>query len=299
MHPKKIKEAFSRGENITSLLKKIANNSENTEEFIETAYDLQSGSYVKLLDSPEHKAHKELYGKAIAAEILSLTDPGSIVEAGIGEGTTFSHVIKNMDNSISHAHGFDIAWSRIATCRNWLERSGMHDMFLSVASLLHTPYLDSSFDVVYTSHTIEPNGGSEEQILHELYRITSRYLVLLEPGYELASPEAQARMKEHGYCRNLAGCAEKLGMKVVKHELFSQSINPMNPTALIVIEKNPDAESAVPKLACPRFGDPLEDFVDALYSEVSLRAYPKIRGIPCLREMDGIIASAYNQFTNS
>ena len=206
--------------------------------------------------------------------------------------------MQNMGNANSHAHGFDIAWSRIATCRNWLEMSGIDNIFLSVASLLHTPYLDSSFDVVYTSHTIEPNGGSEEQILRELYRITSRYLVLLEPGYELASPEAQARMEENGYCRNLAGCAEQLGMKVVKHELFSQSVNPLNPTALIVIEKNPNAESAVPQLACPRFGDPLEDFEDALYSDVSLRAYPKIKGIPCLRKTDGIIASAYKQFAN-
>ena len=298
MHPKKIKEAFARGENITSLLKKVADHKQNTEEIIETAYDLQSGSYVKLLDSPQHKAHRELSGKGIAAEILNLTNPKSILEAGIGEGTGFSFVVQNIGESIQYAHGFDISWSRIATCRNYLEKQDMSNTFLSVASLLHMPYVDNSFDFVYTSHAIEPNGGHEEPILRELYRVTSRYLILLEPGYELASPEAKARMEQHGYCKDLAGCAGRMGMRVIKNQLFPHTGNPMNPTALIVIEKQPGANSAVPQLACPRFGDPLEDSVDSLYSSQSLRAYPKIKGIPCLRIGDGIIASAYRQFEN-
>lgn len=40
MHPTKIKAAFDRGENITDLLKKLNLANENTEEIIETAYDL-------------------------------------------------------------------------------------------------------------------------------------------------------------------------------------------------------------------------------------------------------------------
>lgn len=277
-------------------MKKLKKAHENTEQIIETAYDLQSGNYVKALEKPQNHAHKSEYGAAIAREILALTTPGSIVEAGIGEGTTFSFVLNQLDQAVAHAHGFDISWSRIATCRDWLHSNGVDDVFLSLASLLHIPYLDSSFDVVYTSHTIEPNGGNEEPILKELYRVASRYLVLLEPGYELASAESQARMEEHGYCKDLVGIAERLGMRVVKHELFTVSANPLNPTAMTVIEKDADAESAVPRLGCPRFGDPLTNHADSLYSEVSLRAYPKIKGISCLRSGDGIIASAYDRF---
>lgn len=225
-----------------------------------------------------------------------MTTPGSVVEAGIGEGTTFSFVLKHLVDSVRHAHGFDIAWSRIATCRKWLKHNGLNDVFLSMASLLHMPYKDSSFDVVYTSHTIEPNGGNEEPILKELFRVSSRYLILLEPAYEFASEESRSRMERLGYCRNLVGVAEGLGMRVVKHELFAHCANPMNPTAIIVIEKDANAMPAIPRLACPRFGDSLADFDDSLYSEVSLRAYPKIKGIPCLRPSDGIIASAYNKF---
>ncbi|WP_197171978.1 class I SAM-dependent methyltransferase [Novipirellula aureliae] len=267
----------------------------NTQEIIETAYDLQAGSYIRALDDEWMMAHKIEYGKAIADQIRELTDPTSIIETGVGEGTTLSFVLQHLNAPSVDAHGFDISWSRIACCRQWMQKYWSGNCFLSVASLLHLPYADSCFDVVYTSHTIEPNGGNELAILKELYRVTSRYLILLEPGYELASPEARERMENHGYCTGLVEKAATLGMSVIKHELFGLSANPMNPTALIVIEKFPDAPSATPRLACPNFGDSLEDYGDAFYSPGSLRSYPKIGGIPCLRREDAVIASAYQR----
>ncbi len=293
MDPKELANAYARGENITALLKNLSQVDYNTEEVIETAYDLQAGSYIASLNDPIMYHHKADYGEAIAQEILALTRPTSILEAGVGEGTTFSFVLQNLNQPALEAHGFDLSWSRIAYCRQWLQDNYSGSAFLSIASLLNLPYLDNSFDVVYTSHTIEPNGGNEKAILQELYRVTSRYLVLLEPGYELASEEAQKRMVQHGYCRDLVNCAESLGMKVLKHELFPHTANPLNPTAITIVVKDATANPAIPKLACPHFGYPLIDRPDSLFSPESLRAYHKIQGIPCLRSQDGIIASAY------
>ena len=293
MTPKEIKEAFERLENITELLRRESNSEQNTEEIIETAYDLQTGSYVKALETAEMLKHKEDYGEAIAAEISGLTSASSILEPGVGEGTTMSFVIRSFDNKPRHVHGFDISWSRIACCRDWLFSQGCTDVYLSLASILHTPYLEDSFDVVYTSHTIEPNGGNEAAILSELYRIASRYVILLEPGYELADEEARARMKRLGYCTGLVDHAKALGMKVMQHKLFAHSANPINPTAITIIAKNPNAPPATPRLACPRYLTPLSDYSESLYSADSFRAYPKIKGIPCLRPEDGIIASTY------
>jgi uncharacterized protein YbaR (Trm112 family) len=182
----------------------------------------------------------------------------------------------------------------MAKCREWLESQNSANVFLSVASIFHAPYADNSFDVVYTSHTIEPNGGQELPILKELYRIASKFLVLLEPGYELASEEAKVRMKRLGYVTGLKVKSEQLGMRVLKHELFGVSANPLNPTALTVIEKHPMAAPATPTLACPRYGDLLQLHGDSLYSPGSMRAYPKILGIPCLRIEDGVVASKYD-----
>ncbi|MCA9086622.1 MAG: class I SAM-dependent methyltransferase, partial [Planctomycetaceae bacterium] len=186
-----------------------------------------------------------------------------------------------------------LSWSRVAMCRQWLNSQNANGVFLSVASIFHAPYADSSFDVVYTSHTMEPNGGQELAILQELYRITSRFLVLLEPGYEFASAEAQMRMERLGYVRELREKAEQLGMRVVENRLFDVTGNPLNPTAITIIEKNPSASPATPILACPRYGDVLQDYGDSFYSQDSMRAYPKIQGIPCLRVDDGIVASHY------
>ena len=109
MTPKELKEAFACGENITELLRRESNSEQNTEGIIEMAYDLQTGSYVKELETPELLKHKKKYGDAIVAEITDLTSASSILEPGIGEGTTMSFVVQAFDNRPPHIHGFDIS----------------------------------------------------------------------------------------------------------------------------------------------------------------------------------------------
>ena len=299
MHPSELRAAFERGENITDLLRRETKSDLNTEEIIETAYDLQTGSYVDALNDLSFRQHKVQYGEAIADVLTGLvSDGGSVLEPGVGEGTTLSFLMKSCSSSFEHFHGFDISWSRVAKCKQWLSSENIDNVFLSVASIFHAPYADNSFDIVYTSHTIEPNGGREVPILKELYRVASRYLVLLEPGFELATPEAQQRMTRLGYARGLKEHATSLGMKVLRHELFGLTANPLNPTAITVIEKNPAESVAQPQLACPRYGDPMVEHADSLYSPRSMRAYPKILGIPCLRIEDGIVASKYGAYSS-
>lgn len=154
---------------------------------------------------------------------------------------------------------------------------------------------DNSIDVVYTSHSIEPNGGYEEPILRELFRITRKFLILLEPGYEIAGDEARRRMEAHGYCRNLKGTAESLGYRVLEHKLFPLTANPLNPTALTIIQKDATGEPPSHILACPRFKTPLEELGGMLFSPEALLVYPVVGGIPCLRIENGIVASKYKE----
>jgi len=296
MHPSQIKAAFDQGKNITQLLREQTGAAGNTERIIETAYDMQAGVYVNDMNDPAIFAHKVRYGRAIADQLSRLTDCTSLLEPGTGEGTTLSFVLDAFDKPGMAVHGMDISWSRLATCRKWLADRGHPSVQLAIASLFHLPYADASFDVVYTSHTIEPNGGNEQSILRELYRVASRHLVLLEPAYELSPPELQQRMDSLGYCKGLVAHAEALGMRVATHELLGHDDNPKNPTAITVIEKTPDAPPATPQLVCPRFGDALEDRGAELFSPGSLHVYPKVMGIPCLRPESGVIASAYDRF---
>lgn len=293
MHPQELRTAFQQGANISALLRARAPGGLPSEETIEVAYDLQAGGYIRALKRPDLWAHKERYGKKIAAVLAGLGQVDSLLEAGIGEATSLSFVLEAMAQPPQAVHGFDLAWSRVDCARHWLASRGRGDVFLSVARLSQIPYRANSFDVVLTSHALEPNRGQEAALLSELYRVTSRYLVLLEPAYELADDAARARMDHHGYCRGLPDAARALGFKVLRHELWDECFNPMNPTALTIIEKTPYAAPASPALACPCFGDELELQHDAYYSPASMRAYPIIRGIPCLRPEKAVVASRF------
>ena len=188
-----------------------------------------------------------------------------------------------------------MSWSRTFYAKNYLQRHNITNTSLCCGDLLNIPFLDDSIDVVYTSHSIEPNGGQEEQILRELYRVTRKFLILLEPDYKLSSKESKERMDLHGYCKNLDTIAHSLGYNVLKHEPFSLSYNPLNPTALTIISKQSDTPSPSEVFACPKLKTPLKKIANAMYSPESLTAYPILDDIACLKIENGIFASKYQE----
>lgn len=292
----KLKELYDKGENISAYLRNEAGSDFTKEEIIEISYDLQTGSYIKGMEDSHHLAFKKLYTKEIAKEILTLCTPSTIMEAGVGEATTLSGVIQNLSSDIK-SFGFDISWSRAAYANQWLKKQSIHNATICTGNLLDIPFVDNAIDVVYTSHSIEPNGGKEEEILKELYRVTKKYLILLEPGYELANDDAKSRMDSHGYCKNLKSTAEALGFNVIKYQLFPFSANPLNPTALMIIEKKEQTEPFHSELfACPKFKTPLVKIGGMYYSENAMSIYPVILDIPCLRTENRILASKYKEF---
>jgi uncharacterized protein YbaR (Trm112 family) len=151
--------------------------------------------------------------------------------------------------------------------------------------------LDNSIDIVYTSHSLEPNGGKEVEALKELYRITRKYMILLEPSFEFANLEAKARMKKHGYVTELYASAIKLDYKIIEHRLFDYYSNPLNPTGLIIIQKKATGSNNS-NLVCPISHTELINYSDSLlYSKESFLAYPIIDKIPCLLKENSILAT--------
>ena len=205
--PRELRDLYEQGVNITRFLREAQGIPHNTDEIIELAYDLQAGSSIDAIENEDLERHRRAYTAEVARTILSLCEPTSILEAGVGEATTLSGVLHNMGADVS-SYGFDLSWSRVACAKRWLSSQGVDTTTLCTGNLLHIPFADNSIDVVYTSHSIEPNGGNEKPIVEELFRVARKYLVLLEPCYELAHHEARKRMDAHGYCKNLRGIAE-------------------------------------------------------------------------------------------
>jgi ubiquinone/menaquinone biosynthesis C-methylase UbiE/uncharacterized protein YbaR (Trm112 family) len=292
---KELKALYNKGENISQFLRQQQGTSTNDRSIIEASYDLQAGSYVRSMADPKKAQYKKDYTSRIADVISSLCQPFSIVEAGVGEGTTLSGVLGHFDDNVK-SYGFDLCWSRVAYARKWMAQYSNSETTLFTGDLFNIPLQDKSIDVVYTSHSIEPNGGKEEALIKELYRITGRYLVLLEPGFELASQEAKERMESHGYCKNIAETAKNLGYQVIQHELFPVTANPLNPTALTIIKKADSFSfDEVSPLACPVYKTPLVAYPDIMYSQEALTAYPIIQSIPCLRAENSVTASHFEE----
>lgn len=290
--PRQLKELYERGQNISFFLREESGLRQNTREIIELCYDLQAGSYSAALADEKNAKDQEDFSRGVAGAIARLCEPASLLEAGVGEATTLSGVLQNLPITVA-SHGFDLSWSRVAYASRWLHQNGIEDTVLCSGALQDIPFLSNSIDVVYTSHSIEPNGGAEEPILRELYRVARRFVLLFEPAYELASDSARQRMESHGYCRNLVGTAESLGYDVLEHEVFTHGTDPQNPTALTVIRKETDTEIPSAVLACPRFKTPLKPLGGMLFSPEALMVYPIIGGIPCLRIENGVLASKY------
>lgn len=285
----KIKELYANGDNIIQYLKSIGNNDTNTIEDILISYDFQAGSYIQGFSKNQEYNHK--YCKTLSEIIDKIGNVQSIIEVGVGEATTLNTVIRNLENKPSDILGFDISWSRLKFAKEFLTDIKLNSVKLFTANLFNIPLLDNSMDVVYTSHSIEPNGGKEEEALKELYRITNKYLILLEPSFEFANDEARARMKKNGYITKLHATAKKLGYQIKEHRLFEHSVNPLNPTELIIIEKN-DKSSNNSNLVCPISNTELVNYSESLlFSKESFLAYPVIDGVPCLLKENSILAS--------
>jgi SAM-dependent methyltransferase len=225
--------AFREGKNVAATLREHLGTDRNTPETIEIAYDLQAGSYVK---SAEEKPE---FIQAYAEQLADLLDPhlkagDTLLDVGTGEMTTLTHLSMALKTPLSRIYASDISERRLEVGRQYAQRHGIcAEAFRSELAAMPLP--DKSVDIVTTNHAIEPNGGRETEILLEFLRVARRKLVLFEPRYELATDEGKARMRQHGYVRDLPGHLEKLGGRVQSLTPLKLVHNPLNPTACIVV----------------------------------------------------------------
>jgi hypothetical protein len=286
-------EMYRRGENVMAKLRDGGN--ANSTTALLYAYDLQSGSYTRHMADPAFQAQRAAIASRIAGVLRDISCAG-LLEAGVGEATTLKPVLEALGRADLPVAAFDISLSRLLYARKVL---GAHAPAarLFAGELSQVPLLDGAVDTVFTFHALEPNRGRETAILRELLRVARRALVMVEPGYETAGPDAQARMDRLGYVRGLASTLRDLGFVPARHEPFGLDVNPLNPAMLTVVVKEGVAPSAV-----------LGDFVssvsgkrivrrpDCLFCPEDGHAFPVIAGIPCLAPANAVLVSHLESF---
>jgi SAM-dependent methyltransferase len=298
-----LRKAYEANENILRVCKeKLGSHSTNEQAAIMHSYELQAGSYIRrVTEDSEQKAKIMRYGRAIA-EVLEIYSPASILEAGVGEATTLVEVVKSLPPKMGKSiYAFDLSWSRVLLGRRYFEKEtsgqedqGKRDSHFFAGELEHIALPDNSFDVVFTSHAIEPNHGREQEILQELYRVTAGHLVLFEPAYELASKAARERMEYHGYCRGLKEIALANGWTVSRSELFEAREDAANPTMVLIIDKGlkPASEK---QYVSPFGGGPLVLHNGHYFNHEEGLVFPVLGEVPYLTRSSGILASHYLQ----
>ena len=287
-----MRAAYARGENAMAWAR-INSTLDDTVVRALIAYDLQAGTYVE--SARNNPAYINLWSTQLARLLDPYISAGDrILEVGVGEATTLAGVMNAITAQGISAYGLDLSWSRISIAQRWIdERSVKARLF--VGDLFSIPLGDSSIDVVYTSHSLEPNGGKEKMAIKELLRIARKAIVLVEPIYELATREAQQRMREHGYVRALKATAEALGANVKDYRLLDACANPLNPSGVIILVKSSVSHARdtddTSMWQCPLTGVSLADKGDYFYADAVGVAYPVLQGVPLLRPEHAVIAS--------
>ena len=257
------------------------------------AYDLQAGTYVKF--AKKNSLFQKAWGNQLAELLNPFISKGDkILEVGVGEGTTLTEVLNAIPVREIEAYGFDLSWSRISIAQKWVQRKSQKT-HLFVGDLFSIPLADQSMDIVYTSHSLEPNGGKEKIAIKELMRIAKKAVVLVEPIYELATKKAKNRMLKLNYIKNLYSAAEALGGKIKDYKLLKINDHPLNPSGVISIIKPKEKNRKISNIwECPITGTPLVESKSFYFSPKAGIAYPVLVGVPLLRPQHAIIASRIN-----
>lgn len=287
-----VRAHFAAAGNVAQRVRELHGTTVNEAIGILLAYDLQAGRYAAAArHSPEN--HRR-WCEQVAESIRPFVRPEStILEVGCGECTTLSGVLTGLSDLALRASGFDISWSRLAVGRDWLHGQGLAAT-LFVADLEQIPLADQSIDVVYSSHSLEPNGGREVPLIRECLRVARTAVVLIEPLYELATEEQRTRMREHGYVRSLRAAADALGCQVVDFGLLPYSPNPANPSGRLILAKSGQAgEARALSWRCPVSKTPLTATNAGFFSPAAGLAYPSLDGLPLLREAHAVVASRF------
>ena len=293
---KTIQKLYKNKKNIMEFLRQKYKSSTNSADSILYSYDLQSGSYYAKRNIKKIVKDRKRNSKIID-RCISKYNAKSILEAGCGEGNTLAYVKNYTNKTKLNFYGFDISLSRLLYAQKFLKEIGKPNVTLFTTDMNNIPLPDNSIDLVFTSHALEPNHGHEKTLLQELFRITRRCLVLIEPTYELGSKLTREHIKKHGYVRNLPNIIKKLGHTVVEYE-YLEPVSKNNEDALIVAKKNGRKMNTKYKttFVSPISSYPLKQKKNFLYCKEDGFAFPMINGIPCLLKSNGILCSKLHLF---
>lgn len=318
-----IKKMYDENKNIMEFFRNINNTTANSSDSILYSYDIQTGSYIKkYLESFENntlymdvihnglecKLSKNEYFKLQSHYINSIfqsLDFSSFLDAGTGECSTLYNIFSNNLTfwKTKKIYAADISLSRVLYGKRFIDtlKEKINVNFFT-GNLLNIPLSDSSIDVVFTNHAIEPNTDKEKEILQELYRIANKYLVLIEPSYSLGNEETKNNIDKHKYIKNLYNSAKELNYNIIDYRLHNISFFTNNSEIIIIkktdVKDNEESSNITEEniYSCPVCKNKLIYHNNNYFCNNCFLLYPVINDIPILNKNNGILCSKYMEF---
>lgn len=295
------------------------------EEQVLKSYDRMAGVYNEVDEALRHDEtvrlciydgkyaeHRscDIYNAQIEYVVKNVYEPylreaGSALEVGAGEGTTIQNIIRMLGLPNVSWGALELSWSRVAEAKRSAIRKSNADKFQSfvAGSAVSLPYLDNSFDVVFTNGCIEQIKFDTDKAIAECLRVARKKVVFYEPSYELGDSFQKKYMEGRQYFRGMESILNKLGARIVRHEMVPYSFNAFCCYAVTVVDVE-SVDKAEPKngasnIACPKCRSSLLKTDDGLYCSTfeCSSIYPVVWDIPCLRPQDGVFASKYIEYS--
>ena len=188
----------------------------------------------------------------------------------------------------------ELAWSRLEVGKKFAKEENITIDQYIIASALKIPLPDDSIDIVFTSHCLEQIGKNSDQAISEMVRIARKYVVLVEPGWELVNTYQRKANRKTGRVEEIDKKIKQQGLDLIRHELFPYCNNIFNRSTLYVI-KISNSQSNESNLQCPSCEQELK-YVDHdyyLHCCSCKTLYPHIKEIPCLRKENAMLVNAY------
>lgn len=303
-----LKELYSKNINIMKYFREHSDVREsNSMDAVLCSYDYQAGSYTDIYKSDKIIKGTYLYkGEYIdltpgeytrlaaqgLAGVMNKLEFKTMLEVGVGEATTICDILLDLGQK-KNAYGIELSLSRLFYAKKFSEEKKVNIDF-AVGDMFSLPFDDNSMDLVFTYYCMDAHRGKEKAAISEMLRVSRRYLILVEPTYELGNEETKKRIDEQCYIKNLVETLKDVDADIMEHRLFD--IFTFNNNAAITVLEKRDKKAQESKLilySCPRCKKKLLRHKGNLFCEDCYHIYPVINDIPILQEDNAILCSKY------
>jgi len=291
---------------LTYFLKRLRN-----EQMVMSKYDRMSGRYIKeyhKMMASNEKAfviynnqyqfrpikdviqEKEKY----ISDLIKSYSPINCIEIGAGELTFITPIAAMLKNVTFSA--LDLSWSRLYVGLSFAKEFDVHFEHIVMGSAENLPFPEKSFDIVVTNHCLEQIRGNMKHIISELYRISRKALILLEPSADLGNWLVKQQLRMNQRVRGIKKTIDSLGYNVERYEWFPYSRSYTNRTGIYIIKRNTNGiQYSIPYTntfyICPICKRELKTHNFILFCDQCGKSYPVIKNIPCLTDSSGILTS--------